>query len=68
MVTPALIPVVPAPPSHPEFECPDGTGPIARLAFTIWDRGGKPEGQFLRHWLLAEAELAKAEATRFVNS
>jgi hypothetical protein len=33
---------------------------IAERAYHIWERLGRPEGQALEHWLLAEAELASS--------
>ena len=36
---------------------------IAERAYHIWERLGRPEGQALEHWLLAEAELASSAAS-----
>lgn len=33
---------------------------IAERAYHIWEQLGRPEGQALEHWLLAEAELASS--------
>jgi len=30
---------------------------IARRAYEIWERNGRPEGQAERHWFEAEAEI-----------
>ena len=32
---------------------------IRERAYAIWERKGKPEGQELEHWLLAEQELTQ---------
>lgn len=31
---------------------------IARCAYSIWERAGRPDGKALEHWLEAEAEIA----------
>lgn len=35
---------------------------IARCAYSIWERAGRPDGKALEHWLEAEAELAAEPA------
>ncbi len=37
-------------------------GEIARLAYAIWEREGRPQGRDHQHWLAAEAELATMTA------
>jgi hypothetical protein len=41
---------------------------VTQRAFEIWEQAGRPEGQDLDHWLMAEAELTappkKAAAPR----
>ncbi len=32
-------------------------GQIAKWAYRIWERKGRPEGQAVQHWLAAEARL-----------
>jgi hypothetical protein len=34
---------------------------IAKRAYLIWEREGRVHGYDLRHWLLAESEIRKAE-------
>jgi Protein of unknown function (DUF2934) len=36
----------------------------AERAYRIWERMGRPEGQALEHWLMAEAELASKPTAR----
>lgn len=40
------------------------TQPIAIRAYSIWEAEGRPEGAALRHWLQAEAELARPVNTK----
>lgn len=42
-------------PRLPENPIVAGHDRIARMAYAIWEREGRPEGQGLRHWALAEA-------------
>ena len=34
----------------------------AERAYRIWEQMGRPEGQALEHWLMAEAEVASEPA------
>jgi Protein of unknown function (DUF2934) len=36
----------------------------AKRAYRIWEQMGRPEGQALEHWLMAEAELASKPTAR----
>jgi hypothetical protein len=35
----------------------------AERAYRIWEQMGRPEGQALEHWLMAEAEVASKPTT-----
>ncbi len=35
---------------------------VARRAYEIFEREGRPEGRDLEHWLMAEAELTSSSA------
>lgn len=37
---------------------------VARCAYSIWERAGRPDGRALEHWLQAEAEFAAGPATK----
>ncbi len=39
---------------------PVGKTDVAVRAYQIWESEGRPEGQDVRHWLRAEAEVAAA--------
>jgi hypothetical protein len=39
-------------------DTPERHAEIARRAYAIWEREGRPNGGELDHWLRAEAELA----------
>lgn len=47
--------VAPTPPARTARELPHDA--VARRAFEIWERSGRPTGRDLENWLQAESEL-----------
>jgi hypothetical protein len=37
---------------------------VAKRAYELWEKAGKPPGQDAQHWLQAEAELTRPESKR----
>jgi hypothetical protein len=41
---------------------------IARRAYCLWEKEGRPENSALRHWLQAESEIARELAEAIVQA
>ena len=41
---------------------------VAKRAYELWEKAGKPAGQHTQHWLQAEAELTRPEAKSALNA
>ena len=54
-------PAVPAPPPPPTHE------QIARVAYAVWEREGRPHGRAVEHWRQATAQLARVERDELVK-
>ena len=40
---------------------------VRELAYTIWERDGRPEGRNLAHWLQAEVEIENGEVISVIE-
>jgi hypothetical protein len=41
---------------------------VARRAYQIWEREGRPQGRDIQHWLEAESEIARDLAIAIANA
>jgi hypothetical protein len=45
------------PSSTDSVSSPGGSDAVARRAYELWEKEGRPEGSHVRHWLQAEQEM-----------
>lgn len=41
---------------------------VARRAYQLWEREGRPQGRDVQHWLEAESEIARELAVAIANA
>jgi hypothetical protein len=54
----------PLPNDHPERLAEPTCEEIAAIAYSIWEKEGRPEGRDVEHWLAAEIQLGQARSRR----